>query len=138
MHILFVEDSYDAGLLSSPLKKKGHEVFRATNVAEAIDALDDEENAHFDAAIVDLDMNKYYLPPELHNEAENQYAGWVFYLHYLKTHPVLKNHTLILSALLFNFPLSDRDVDVKYIDKRDNDYIDQVIDWLNEMNNPKG
>jgi len=133
MNILFVEDSYDAGLLSRRLEKKGHDVFRAITVAEAIDALGDEKNTPFGATIVDLDMDKHYLPPELHKEAENQYAGWVFYCHYLKKHPVLKNHTLILSALLYNIPLSDRDINVKYIDKRDNDYIDQVTDWLNEM-----
>ena len=81
-------------------------------------------------------MNKRFIPREYKEHAKNQCAGWVFYQHSLKVKQShLINRTIILSALLPTFlnSMSTEELDGVYtINKRDSDYIDNVLAKLDE------
>ena len=134
MDVLFLEDHYDAAKLAVFLKDHGYSVDRAQNIIDAEDFLDTGKN--YKAAIVDLDMSKHYLASELKDYAKNQFAGWVFYQHVLRKYPPLDENTIIVSALLPTFknnPPDEHYDDVYLIDKRDHDYLDQVLAKLEEI-----
>ncbi|MCL2285798.1 MAG: response regulator [Firmicutes bacterium] len=134
MKILFLEDGYDAAKFGGRLEKKGYEVDCAADFITATEFL--ESNKKYDVAIIDLDMNKRFLPHHLKEIAKGQYGGWVFYQHILKeSQPHLSNRTIILSALLpdfLNVTMPDDYVNVTLVDKRAHDYMDQVLAKLEE------
>jgi len=85
MNILLLEDNFDAAKIKDFLESQKYTVYRAKNIIEAEDLL--ESDVYFDIAIIDLDMDKRYLEPELLSGAEDQYAGWIFCRHYLFKDP---------------------------------------------------
>ena len=82
LKILFVEDNFFAGKACDWLKRHGYDVYLAKNISEAEDLLEDEGG--FNVAIVDLEMDKRYLPENLQKCADSTLTGWVFYKNILR------------------------------------------------------
>jgi len=101
MKILFLEDNVSTGKLGEWLINGGYQVDRAQNFIDACDYL--ESGKQYNAAIVDLDMHRGFLPPDLISVDKENYPGWVFYEHVLRTIEPLSKRTIILSALVFTF-----------------------------------
>jgi len=136
MNVLFLEDNYDAAKIKNSIEERGFNVYPAPNIIDAEDLL--ETDIQFHAAIVDLDMDKNYLSPELLEEAKDYDAGWVFYKYILRTIPPIDKNTIILSALATNFERSmppEEIADVVIIDKRNTKSLELLLDALNKIKN---
>jgi len=134
MKALFIEDHVLAAKLSKFLEKHGFVIHRARDLLEADYLL--ETLGPFDAAIVDLDLDKRFLPDSLQQEAETQHAGWLYYVHTLRNIPPLDKNTIIVSALVSDFKKTisrEAFTDLIMIDKTDDDYHLQVKAALEHM-----
>jgi CheY-like chemotaxis protein len=130
--ILFIEDNYYASAFEMTLRDNGYNVYRAKNMFEASEAVLSGEI--FDAAIIDLAMDKRDLPPELRECAVNQYAGWVFYQHVLRT--VMGKDVIILSGYIKEFAeitAPEEYAGITFINKGDMNAIKKVFDALEEI-----
>jgi len=133
--VLLIEDNYFAASLSEYLKDHGINAHRAQNLIEAEGLLENEGS--FDAAIVDLDMNKFEVPLSLLDHTRARFVGWVYYQHVLRQIPPLSKNTIILSALLYEFRMSTPKQDYEHlalVDKGDSDCLKQVRKELNRFN----
>jgi len=105
MNILLVEDNYHASKIQNSFINSVYNLERAKTIREAVRSL--ESGKPYQAAIVDLDLDREYLFAHLSEEimeAEaEQYGGWVFYRHILRNYPPLDKNTIILSALIRQF-----------------------------------
>ena len=131
MKVLFIEDNYFASKLSEWIKDYGFTILSAENLLDAEKLL--ETQGPFDAAIVDLDLDKRYLPRELQQYARTEYAGWVYYKHVLRKIPPLDRNAIIVSAFLPYFKASlpgDEYDSLILIDKADSQYHKQVLNSL--------
>jgi CheY-like chemotaxis protein len=101
MKVLLLEDGLHVAALKHWLEERGYEVDRAADVIEAEKLLELDER--YDAAIIDLDMEKRYLSPPLRELAKGQYTGWVFYEHFIRDYFIPHERVIILSALIPDF-----------------------------------
>ena len=131
MRVLFIEDHVFAAKLKDWLNDHGYDVHRAENLLEANELL--ETIGNFDAAIVDLDLDKNFLSLELHKEAFDQYGGWMYYRHTLCKIPPLDTNTIILSALINDFVKTvpkEELTELILVDKRDSEFHQRVLEAL--------
>ena len=134
MRILHIEDRSDAAKYANVLKIENHEVYHAKDLLDADRLLQSDIN--FDAAIIDLDLDKRLLPPQLQQYASAQHAGWIYYQHVLKCIPPLDKNTIILSGYIASLKTTitvDESEHVKFVDKKATDAISKVIEALNTM-----
>lgn len=132
MKIFHLEDSFYAAKISN-LFKEPMKVHRAKNIIEGIELLDSD--MRFDCAILDLDLDARFLPPELHDKVGQ--PGWVFYKYLLCVQqPQLINRTIILSALTVDFtndiPYYEYNHAVEVVNKHNSDSLKRIKNFVNK------
>lgn len=134
MKVLYLEDRGDVARWSVKQPGSGIDFFWAQDFIEADELL--EKEGPFDAAIVDLGMDKKDLPPQLRKESGNQLGGWVYYDKILRMIPPLDKNTIFLSALLEEFTGSipeDKIGELVLVDKGDADAMSKVLTALRQF-----
>ncbi|MDR0288052.1 MAG: hypothetical protein LBI03_10175 [Clostridiales bacterium] len=146
MKILYVEDSPLAAEYRNVMTFQGrHEVEWVTNLADAEAYLTDNGQNYYGVIVLDLDLNKLYLPNKLRKRAKftGEFAGWLFYLEVLSK--AQQDRTIMLSGFTSQLTpemkqsvLAENSKVLRIVDKNDGNRNQMIKEYIDSIEKGDG